>query len=59
MGLLDWLRGGGGELPPDSQEERVEIRSEETEGAPPELGHDVEPTAEEHRDSEAMRHVGL
>ena len=60
MGLLDWLRGGGGEeRPPDSQEERLDIVSEGREGAGTESVADLEPTAQERRDAEAMRHHGI
>jgi hypothetical protein len=62
MSFLDWLRGGSRgttDLPPDSQEERVEIVTESAEAAHAESVGDLEPTAQERRDAEAMRHHGI
>ncbi len=61
MGLVDWLRGGSRErdLPRDAQEERLDVVSEEQEGARTESPGDLEPTVDEKRDAEAMRHHGI
>jgi hypothetical protein len=61
MGLVDWLRGGSRDrdLPPDSQEERLDAVSEQQQGARTESPADLEPTPDERRDAEAMRHHGI
>ncbi len=61
MGLVDWLRGGSRErdLPRDSQEERLDVVGEEREGGRTESPSDLEPTVDERRDAEAMRHHGI
>ena len=59
MGLLDWLRGGPqGDEARDSQEERLDVRREES-VASAEAAQELEPTAQERRDSEAARHSGI
>ncbi len=61
MRLIDWLRGGsrGSDVPRDSQEERLDIVGEEQEAARTESASDLEPTVNERRDAEAMRHHGI
>lgn len=44
VGLLDWLRGGGGDAPRDSEDERIDARREEQGTATSEQVPTIDPT---------------